>query len=144
MPRGPRSTFEEYNLFHAYSRGVDRMAISRDDADRIAWVSLLERTIDRFELGLKAYCLMPNHFHLVAEAPLPDLSGGMHWLNGLYAQRFNRRHDRTGHLFQGRFGLRVVKDETGLVDTCEYVRANPVRAGLCSCVEDWPWSGISY
>ena len=68
----------------------------------------------------------------------------MHRLNGLYAQRFNRRHDRTGHLFQGRFGLRAIDDETLLLDTCEYVLQNPVRAGLCEAAEAWPWSAIAF
>ena len=119
------------------------MAITRDDADRVAWLSILDRTVHRFDLGLRAYCLMPNHFHLVFEADLDDLSRGMHRLNGLYAQRFNRRHDRTGHLFQGRFGLRAIDDETLLLDTCEYVLQNPVRAGLCEAAEAWPWSAIA-
>jgi putative transposase len=130
----------EFGFFHAYARGVDRMAIARDDADRNAWVALLDRTLDRFELSFHAYCLMPNHFHLVVACDLCDLSRGMHHLNGTYAQRFNRRHERTGHLFEARFALRAIDDEAYLADVCAYVLANPVRAGLCKSVDDWPWS----
>jgi REP element-mobilizing transposase RayT len=140
MPRGPRSNLAEYRFFHAYARGVDRMAISRDDADRTAWVALLARTVRRFALTFHAYCLMPNHFHLVVESELDDLSRGMHHLNGLYAQRFNRRHERSGHLFQGRFGIRVIESEEYLHGACAYVVENPVRAGLCELPADWPWS----
>ena len=140
MPRGPRSNLADYAFFHAYARGVDRMAISRDDADRVAWVALLERAVDRFELTIHTYCLMPNHFHLVVESELNDLSSGMHHLNGIYAQRFNRRHERSGHLFQERFGVRAIDDETYLYGACAYVLDNPVRAGLCESADDWPWS----
>jgi len=127
-------------FFHAYARGVDRMAISRDDADRVAWVALLERTAKRFAWTCHAYCLMPNHFHLVVETELDDLSRGMNRLNGIYAQRFNLRHERSGHLFQGRFSVRAIEDEAYLTDACAYVLDNPVRAGLCESPEDWPWS----
>jgi putative transposase len=91
-------------------------------------------------LSFRAYCLMPNHFHLVVACDLGDLSSAMHHLNGTYAQRFNRRHERTGHLFEGRFGVRVIDDEAYLNEVCAYVLANPVRAGLCESVDDWPWS----
>ena len=143
VPRNSRSTLSESGFFHVYSRGVDRIAISRDDVDRSAWVAVLDRMLDRFPLTCHVYCLMPNHFHLVLEGDLDKVSAGMHQLNGLYAARFNRRHERSGHLFQGRFGLRVIEDESYLEDACRYVLENPVRAGLCECVEDWPWSAYS-
>lgn len=144
MPRRPRSSLPDCGVFHAYSRGVDRVAISRDDADRIAWLSSLERTIDRFDWTFYVYCLMPNHFHVVIETSLEQLSKGMHSLNGLYAARFNRRHERTGHLFQGRFGLRVIEDAGGLERSCAYVLENPARAGLCESPRDWPWSARAF
>ncbi len=84
---------------------------------------------------------MGNHFHLVLEATRNDLSGGMHRLNGVYAQSFNACYDRVGHLFQNRFGVRVVESDRGLAGTCRYVFDNPVRAGFCEQPEDWPWSG---
>jgi putative transposase len=143
MARGPRSNFDENRFFHVYGRGVDGTAIFRDDSDRLLWVSMLARTVDRFHWKLWTYCLMTNHFHLAVEAALDDLSRGMHRLNGVYAQRFNRRHKRTGHLFQGRFGLRAIEDETRLISTCEYIRNNPIRAGLCDCADDWPWSATN-
>jgi REP element-mobilizing transposase RayT len=64
----------------------------------------------------------------------------MHWLNGLYAQRFNRRHSRYGHLFASRFGARLLEEERYFETVCRYALENPVRAGLCETVEDWPWS----
>jgi len=140
VARASRSNLEEYRLFHAYSRGVDGTLIVRDDKDRVSWVSLLARTSDRFGWRLWTYCLLTNHFHLVVEAAPDDLSRGMHRLNGIYAQTFNRRHKRTGHLFGDRFGVRAIDSKEQLVATCHYVRANPVRAGLCDEPDAWPWS----
>ena len=75
---------------------------------------------------------MPNHFHLVVLCALERLTRGMHFLNFRYAQRFNERHDRVGHLFQSRFGARSVEGDEHLHDVCEYVLDNAVRAGLCA------------
>ncbi len=85
---------------------------------------------------------MTTHFHLVVEAPLAAVSTGMHRLNGPYAQRFNKRHGRTGHLFEGRFGVRVIESEEYLAAVCNYVIENPVRAGLCDHPAEWRWSGL--
>jgi putative transposase len=88
-----------------------------------------------------AYCLMTTHYHLVVATPTPDLSRGMHYLNGLYAQRFNGRWDRFGHLFAERFWSRLIESEEYLGAACNYVFENPVRAGLCESASQWRWSG---
>lgn len=87
------------------------------------------------------YCLMTNHYHLVVEAKVRLLSSGIQQLSGRHAQRFNERHDRYGHLFAGRFSSFVIDTEGHFAAACQYVLENPVRAGLCSRPEDWPWSG---
>ncbi len=84
--------------------------------------------------------LMSNHFHLVIETPEPNLSRGMHWLNGCYAGSFNRLHDRWGHLFGGRFKAFIVEKESYLPELLRYVVLNPVRANMVSRPEDHPWS----
>ena len=117
------------------------MTIYRDSDDYAVFVSMLGRVVRRFPWKVHAYCLMPNHYHVVTEAAGADLSAGMHRLNGLYAQGFNNRYERVGHVFQNRFGARVVDGEEHLQDVCSYVLHNPVRAGLCERAEDWPWSG---
>ncbi len=145
VARIPRSQLPKSGFFHAFNRGVNRTAIAYDDHDRNAWVALLDATADSFRWKLHVYCLMPNHFHLIVESELKDLSRGMHRLNGLYAERINRRHARSGHLFQDRFGIRVIAgDEDDLGRACAYVYANPVRAKLCETPEMWPWSGIAF
>lgn len=87
---------------------------------------------------------MPNHFHLVVQCDLEQLSKGMHLLNFRYAQTFNKRHDRVGHLFQERFHTWIPGNAAHFATTCAYVLDNPVRAGLCATRRDWPWSGGLY
>lgn len=84
---------------------------------------------------------MPNHHHIVVAARLEHLSHGMHALNGRHATRFNRRHGRTGHLFQERFDARLIDGDAYLEDACRYVLDNPVRGGLVRHALDWAWSG---
>jgi len=83
---------------------------------------------------------MGNHYHLVVETGLARLSRALHRLNGVYAASFNDRYARAGHLFGDRFSGRVIEDEAHLRATCDYVAANPVRAGLCATAAEWPWS----
>lgn len=101
----------------------------------------LREVIRKFEWGLYAYCLMPNHYHLIVETSIERLSLGLHRLNGDLARSFNDRHKRWGHLFGERFAAFAIRDEEHLRNACEYVLNNPVRAGLCEQAEDWPWSG---
>ena len=142
MPRRPRNQLREGRIFHVTARGVDRAAIFRDDADRRAFLRLLADCVRRFRWRCHAFCLMGNHYHLVVEPPaLSELSAGLHRLNGVYAQQFNRKHARSGHLFGERFASWLLDDEEHYEATCAYVVANPVRAGLCARPEDWRWSG---
>lgn len=85
---------------------------------------------------------MPNHYHLVVATHRDLLSQGVHRLNGVYAQAFNFRHGRSGHLFGDRFAAFAIRDEEHLQSACEYVLQNPVRAGLCENAADWPWIGF--
>ena len=95
-----------------------------------------------FAWTLHAYCLLPNHYHLIVEATRPDLSTGMQRLNGRYAQRFNQRYDRVGHVFQNRFSSYVIESEEHLGRALAYVHANPIEAGLCERPEEWPWTNL--
>lgn len=90
-----------------------------------------------------AYCLMSNHFHLLVETPEPNLSAGMQRLGGCYAQSFNKRHGTVGHLFQGRYGARLVEDDAHFVVVVSYLAQNPVVAGACERPEDWRWSSFA-
>jgi len=140
MARLPRCQLPERAIFHVTTRGVDRQAISRDDDDRRLFLALLARVTHRMDWNCHAFCLMPNHHHLILETYQDLLSVGLRYLNGRYAQAFNQRHGRTGHLFGDRFASFVIRDEEHLHAAIEYVLQNPVRAGLCRRAEDWPWS----
>ena len=103
-------------VYHVTSRGNARQAIVVDDADRTSFLTLLAHVIDRFGWRCHAYCLMDNHYHLLLETPKANLSQGMRQLNGRYTQAFNRRHQRVGHLFQGRFTAILVEKVAHLLD----------------------------
>jgi putative transposase len=120
------------------------MPVFRDDADRTKFLRFLEYAVDRYDWTCFALCVMSTHYHLVVESRRVDLSAGLQWLNGVYAMNFNRRHARFGHVFAERFSARVIESEEHLLESCAYVLMNPVKAGLCHRVEDWPWSYSLY
>ena len=141
MPRHPRSDLPAAGIYHVTNRGVARQPIYRDDVDHRLFAVLLGWSAARFRWRLLAFCHMPNHFHLVVATELERLSRGMHLLCSRYAQAFNDRHERVGHLFQDRFHATVVDTDEYLEVACAYVLDNPLRAKLCNAREDWPWLG---
>jgi putative transposase len=126
-----------------FVRGNARSAIALDDEDHERALCLLERAASRFELACHAWCYLPNHSHLLVTSRLGNLSRAMHWLGTCSAHAFNRRHGRSGHLFQGRFGSRLVEDGAHFAELARYLPLNPVRAGLCRSPEDWHWSSYA-
>ena len=104
---------------------------------------MLNHVLERYRWLLYAYCLLGNHYHLVVETPLANISIGMRQLNGLYARRFNRRYELEGHVFQSRFRSILVENDSYLLEVCRYVVLNPVRAGVCDHPGDWPWSSCN-
>jgi REP element-mobilizing transposase RayT len=122
------------------SRGNNRGDIFLADEDRLMFLALLREGVRRFRWILHEFVLMTNHYHLVLETPERTLSRGMKWVNQNYAQWFNRRHDRVGHLFQGRFKSILVEKETHLLELLRYVALNPVRAGMVERPEEYRWS----
>ena len=141
MARQPRCALPPHGVYHVTARGVERRAIFIDDDDRRLFVALIELAAQRHRWQIPAYCLLTNHIHVVVKASLAQLSRGMHLLIGRYAQNFNDRYDRVGHLFQGRFHARAVTDDDYLATVCDYVLDNAVRAGLCRSRDEWPWLG---
>ena len=113
--------------YHATARGNERKPIYQEDRDRAHFLELLGQLGERFGVRVHAYVLMDNHFHLLLETPEANLSRTMQWLNVSYSVWFNRRHDRVGHLLQGRFKAVVVEDEAGWQEVARYAHLNPVR-----------------
>lgn len=115
--------------YHVTTRGNERKLIYRDDSDRAHFLELLGELTDRLTIRIHAYVLMDNHYHLLLETPKANLSRAMQWLNVSYSVWFNRRHQRAGHLFQGRFHAVVVEDDSGWQEVARYVHLNPARIG---------------
>lgn len=125
------------------ARGNERRDIFVDSADRARFLRILDRVVDRMNVLCHAYCLMGNHYHLLIETPDGNLSPAIRQLNGTYAQSFNLRHDRVGHLFQGRFTSKLVEKDVYLLAVSRYIVLNPLRSGLVDRPEDWPWSSYA-
>jgi REP element-mobilizing transposase RayT len=127
-------------LYHVTSRGDRQETVYLDDEDREGFRELLGQVCRRFNWVVYAYCLMGNHYHLVVETREGNLSRGMRHLNGVYTQRFNRRHARAGHVFQGRYKAILVQKELHLLELTRYVVLNPVRARMVKSAGAWRWS----
>jgi REP-associated tyrosine transposase len=139
MGRNPRIQFAGA-LYHVTTRGNAKQRVCMDDWD-FAWlVAQIGEVVTRYSWVCQSYCLLGNHFHVSVATPEPNLAKGMRILNGSYAQRFNRRYGRVGHVFQGRYGAELIRRHEHLLEIGRYIALNPVRAGLCSRPELWPWS----
>ncbi|MCA1684605.1 MAG: transposase [Planctomycetia bacterium] len=144
MSRPPRAA-EGGLVYHALNRANARLAIFDDAGDYDAFLRVLGEAGDRHRMRLLAYCVMPNHFHLVLWPRLDgDLSHFMRWLTMTHTQRWHaHRHSAgTGHLYQGRFKSFPVQDDGHLMTVCRYVERNALCAGLAPRAEDWPWGSL--
>jgi REP element-mobilizing transposase RayT len=128
--------------YHVTARGNDRRDIFLGDDDRRDMLDLLEVSCERFGLDVFAFCLMSNHYHLFLRTPEPNLSAVMHWINCAYTTRFNRRHQRCGHLLQGRYKSVVVGDDSHWLHLTVYIHLNPVRAGMVEDPAKYGWSSF--
>lgn len=138
MPRAARKSSES-NVYHVMARGVGRQLIFEDDGDRRAYLAILREELGSSDGHLLAWCLMDNHVHLLVQMSLGELSERMRVTHSTYALLFNKRHDRVGHLFQGRFKSEPVEDERQLLTVLRYIHQNPVKAGMSQTC-DYPWS----
>lgn len=127
-------------IYHVISRGNARQDIFLDDDDREHFVTRLRRCAERFAVRCHGYCLMPNHYHLIVRVGELPVSGMMQQLNGSYTQWFNWRHDRCGHVLQGRPKMPMIEDGEYFRRVLRYVARNPVRARLVEQPEQWAWS----
>jgi len=127
-------------IYHITARGDRREPIFEDDDDRLALLEVVAQAMSRFDAEMVAFCLMGNHYHFVLGTRQANLSRLMRHINGVYTQRYNRRHGKTGHLFQGRFKAILVDRDAYLLEVCRYVELNPVRAGLVAAASEWQWS----
>ncbi|MBU4315456.1 transposase [Patescibacteria group bacterium] len=127
-------------LYHITVRGNQKKEIYYSDYDRRCFLSVIERVFKARNIICHAYCLMPNHFHLVLETPEANISLCMRDINSIYTQSYHKIHNTVGHLFQGRFKSFLIEKESYLLEVIRYTVLNPVRAGLVDDPEDWRWS----
>ena len=139
MSRATRIEFEGA-CYHVMSRGVARMPTFRDDEDRRSFLEIVGDLVGRGALEVHAFCLMPNHYHLLVGTPLGELSRWMRHVNGDYVRRFNVRHRRVGHLWQGRYKAILVEEGTYLMECSRYIHLNPNRAKMTRPAQGYRWS----
>jgi putative transposase len=126
MARALRLEFEGA-LYHVCARGNRRERIFIDEKDCLRFLALVKESRRRYEVDIHAYVLLPNHFHLLAQTPKANLSRWMHWLVATYSISFNRRHKKSGHLFQGRYKSFLVEGGDYVLGLSRYLHLNPVR-----------------
>jgi putative transposase len=142
MPRCARLVAPD-GTYHLTAKGTGGEWIFRTDRDGVHFLALLEVVVERYKWNCLAYWLMSTHYHLIVETPQGDLDRGMHRLNACYAQWFNRRRERSGHLFAERFHSVLVTTEEHMLGVVRYVALNPVEAGICARPQDWSWSSYA-
>ncbi|MBN2128083.1 MAG: transposase [Sedimentisphaerales bacterium] len=131
---------QEDTFYHVLNRGNERRAVFRDARDCEGFLVRLGRCAQRFSLGVYAYVLMGNHYHLLVRTRQANLSAAMQWLGVSYSTWHNARHERSGHLFQGRFKSFFVAEDAYLYRLLLYLHRNPLRARLVKRLADYPWS----
>lgn len=131
---------QEDTFYHVLNRGNERRAIFRDEHDDEGFLERLGRCSERFGLDIYAYVLMGNHYHLLVKTREANLSAAMQWLQVAYGSWHNRRHRRSGHLFQGRFKSFLIQETEYLHRLLLYIHRNPLRSGIVDRLEDYRWS----
>jgi REP element-mobilizing transposase RayT len=127
-------------LYHILSRGNEQGDIFYDTTDRKRFLDTIGELSERFAVHIYAYVLMNNHYHLLLKTRRANLSKAMQWFGTTYTRRFNNRHNRSGHLFQGRFKSIIVENDAYLMQLSCYIHRNPLRAGIVKRLADYRWS----
>src|SRR3989338_3441126 len=131
-------------FYHVISRGNEGKAIFKGESDYELFLKTLQDSSSRFDILVHAYCLMPNHLHLLVQTKDSNLSQFMKRLLGVYTIRFNRRHKRCGHLFQGRYKAYLIDQDSYFLQLSRYIHLNPVKAKLSANPEDYRWSSMPF
>ena len=142
MPRTARAAVGGY-CYHVVNRSNRRAETFHGPDDYAAFAQLMRRATARIPMRVLAWCLMPNHFHVVLwPEGNDDLADWLHWLLTTHACRYNRRHRLTGHVWQGRSHTFPIQEDDHLFSVLRYVERNPLRANLVARAEDWAWSSL--
>ncbi len=140
MPRVARALVDNC-FYHLINRGNSKQKIFHKDGDYNAFLDLLFQAQGRNGVKLLAWCLMPNHFHLLVQPTAADqLNKWMHWLTTTHVRRYHQHYHSSGHVWQGRYKSFIVQDDDHLLTVVRYIEGNPVRANLVPSAVQWPWS----
>jgi putative transposase len=142
MPRAPRQ-LASGEAYHLTSRGTNKCDVFLDDSDRRDFVRRLGTVASHRRVSCLAYCLMGNHIHLILQGSAAGMSATMRDLLGGYAQWFNVRHARSGHLFGARYNDVHIESDAQMHAALRYVALNPVRANLVNDPNDWAWGSFA-
>lgn len=143
MARVPR-TKSSTGYYHVVLRGNNRNTLFFENQDRLTFLEYLGKQKDKDLVLINAYCLMDNHVHILLQDTDGNLSTAMRSLCTSYALYVNRKYQRTGHLFDNRYRSETIDDDRYLFAVLRYIHQNPVKAGICSSVEDYRWSSDKY
>jgi putative transposase len=131
--------------YHVINRGNARLPVFHDPSDYQAFVHLISEACTRLPLEVLAFCLMPNHIHLILRPSGDrDLSRWMQWLLTTHVRRYHRRYGSSGHVWQGRFKAFPIQHDAHLLQVMRYVERNALRANLVVHAEDWCWGSLSW
>jgi putative transposase len=140
MPRISRGLADN-SVYHVINRGNGGQVVFHKDKDYEAFISIMEEVKGHYSVNVFAYCLMPNHFHMVLMPDkAKDLSKMMQWLMTSHVRRYHRHYGTSGHIWQGRYKSFLVQMDSHLLTVLRYVENNPLRAGLVNSAKDWLWS----
>ena len=140
MPRIARGFIDGF-VYHVLNRGNGGQTVFHENSDYQVFSDIVKKAKRVFGVKLFAYCLMPNHFHMVVlPAKAEHLSKWMQWIMTSYVRRYHRDYGTNGHLWQGRFKSFIVQQDEHLIRLMRYVEGNPVRAGLVNTSKEWYWS----
>ena len=130
-------------FYHITSRGNERKAVFKSKQDRLKFLEYIGTATERYGACVHVYCLMDNHYHLLMETPLGNLSQIMRHINGAYTTYFNVKRGRSGHLFQGRYKSILVDADEYAKELSRYIHLNPVRANMVSTPDKFQWSSYN-
>ena len=136
-----RAAYQPGHFYHIYNRGAHRLPIFREPENYLFVIQRLKKYSRQYNLTVIAYCLLPNHYHLlIRQDDKHPASLLPQYTFNSYSKAYNRRYHHSGTLFEGNFKAKPVQDEAYLLTLCRYIHTNPVKHGLVSQIEAWPYS----
>ena len=140
MPRITRGLADNF-IYHVLNRGNGKQEVFHKDQDYQTFIDLMEKATAQCPVKILAFCLMPNHFHIVLMAiRAEELSKWMQWLMTSHVRRYHHHYGTSGHVWQGRFKSFIIQEDAHLLTVLRYVESNPIRAGLVNSAKNWMWS----